>query len=122
VPLLDMLRFHRLGMGASWTGEYGDPEEPVAFEYLRDYSPYHNVEAGVEYPPVLFTTAMDDTRVHPAHARKMAARMQSAGDGEPFLLRTETDTGHGVGRTASSAIVKEVEKWTFFYDCLGVNE
>ncbi|WP_135824972.1 prolyl oligopeptidase family serine peptidase [Halorussus ruber] len=122
VPLLDMLRFHRLGMGASWTGEYGNPEESEAFEYLRDYSPYHNVEAGVEYPPVLFTTAMDDTRVHPAHARKMAAQMQAEGEGGPFLLRTETDTGHGVGRTASSAVVEEVEKWTFFYECLGMGE
>lgn len=122
VPLLDVLRFHRLGMGEAWTSEYGDPEDPKAFEYLREYSPYHNVESGVKYPPVLFTTAEGDTRVHPGHARKMAARMQAEADGGPFLLRTEIDAGHGVGKPTSGVVAEELDKWTFLYDRLGMGE
>ncbi|WP_327053865.1 prolyl oligopeptidase family serine peptidase [Halomicrococcus gelatinilyticus] len=122
VPLLDMLRFHEFLLGASWTAEYGNPGDPEAFASLREYSPYHNVEAGVEYPPVLFTTAAEDTRVHPAHARKMAARLQTEADGGPFLLRTRSDTGHGGGASTSSAVQEQVEEWTFLYDHLGVGE
>jgi len=118
-----MLRFHRFLLGESWTTEYGHPEnDPEAFEYIRKYSPYHGVEAGVEYPPVLFRTAASDTRVHPSHARKMAARMQSEADGGPFLLRTKSDTGHGVGRPTSMIVDEQVDGWTFLYDALGVGD
>ena len=123
VPLLDMLRFHRFLLGESWTTEYGHPEaDPEAFEYIREYSPYHNVEAGVEYPPVLFRTAASDTRVHPSHARKTAARMQADAEGGPFLLRTKSDTGHGVGRPKSMIVDEQVDGWTFLYDALGVGD
>ncbi len=122
VPLLDMLRFHRFLLGESWTTEYGHPEDPEAFEYIREYSPYHNVAGDVEYPPVLFTTAVGDTRVHPSHARKMAARMQAEADGGPFLLRTKTDTGHGVGKPTSMIVEEQVDEWTFLYDRLGMAE
>ncbi|NHN58823.1 MULTISPECIES: prolyl oligopeptidase family protein [Halorussus] len=122
VPLLDMLRFHEFLLGESWTGEYGSPEDPEAFEYLRAYSPYHNV-AEREYPAVLFKTAEGDTRVHPAHARKMTARLQAtnAGD-EPILLRTETETGHGTGKPTSMAVRERLDRWAFLYEQLGVLE
>jgi prolyl oligopeptidase len=120
VPLLDMLRFHRFLLGESWTTEYGHPEDPEAFAYIREYSPYHNVDSGVEYPPVLFTTAAGDTRVHPSHARKMTAQLQAEADGGPFLLRTKTDTGHGVGKPTSMVVEEQVEEWTFLYDQLGI--
>jgi prolyl oligopeptidase len=76
----------------------------------------------VEYPPVLFTTAVGDTRVHPSHARKMAARMQAEVDGGPFLLRTKSDTGHGVGKPTSMIVEEQVDEWTFLYDRLGLGE
>ena len=116
-----MLRFHEFLLGESWTTEYGSPEDPEAFEYLREYSPYHNV-AEQAYPAVLFKTAAGDTRVHPAHARKMAARMQAANNGEnPILLRTETETGHGSGKSTSRKVREELDKWAFLYDQLAVS-
>ena len=75
VPLLDMLRYHLLLAGASWMAEYGDPDDDAERSYLRSYSPYHNVHKGFPYPPALITTSTRDDRVHPGHARKMAARM-----------------------------------------------
>ena len=78
VPLLDMQRFHLLLVGVSWVAEYGHPEtEDWAF--LQKYSPYHNVNTAKHYPAILFTTSTRDDRVHPAHARKMFALMQSQG-------------------------------------------
>ncbi|WP_435156635.1 prolyl oligopeptidase family serine peptidase [Haladaptatus sp. DFWS20] len=122
VPLLDMLRFHRFLLGESWTTEYGHPDDSDAFEYIREYSPYHNIERGVDHPAVLFTTAAEDTRVHPAHARKMAARMQHEAGGGPFLLQTKIDTGHGSGKTTSMLLGEQIDEWTFLYDHLGMGE
>ncbi len=121
VPLLDMLRFHEFLLGESWTTEYGSPEHPEAYEWLRAYSPYHNVESGVEYPPILFRTAVGDTRVHPSHARKMTARMQTEAEGGPFLLRTDTDTGHGVGKPTSMVVREQLDEWTFLYENLEID-
>jgi prolyl oligopeptidase len=75
VPLTDMKRYNHLLAGASWMGEYGDPDDPKEWAFISRYSPYQNVKAGVKYPRVLFTTSTRDDRVHPAHARKMTARM-----------------------------------------------
>jgi prolyl oligopeptidase len=122
VPLLDMLRFYRFLLGESWTTEYGHPENPTDFEYIREYSPYHNVESGTSYPSILFTTAVEDSRVHPSHARKMTARMQNETDGGPFLLRTKTDTGHGSGKPTSMIVTEKTDEWTFLYDQLGMSE
>jgi prolyl oligopeptidase len=116
-----MLRFHRFLLGESWTTEYGHPEDPEAFEYLRAYSPYHNVDADATYPPVYFTTAASDTRVHPSHARKMTARLQSEADGGPFLLRTKPETGHGVGKPASMVVDEQTDSWAFLYEQLGID-
>jgi prolyl oligopeptidase len=94
VPLLDMSRYHLLHAGASWIDEYGDPDDPAEAGVLAAYSPYHRVAANVAYPPVLFTTSTADDRVHPGHARKMAARMQALGM-EHVWYRENTEGGHG---------------------------
>lgn len=79
VPLLDMQRYHKLLAGASWTGEYGNPDMPEEWAYIKKYSPYHNVKEGMDYPEVFFTTSTRDDRVHPGHARKMVAKMNDMG-------------------------------------------
>jgi prolyl oligopeptidase len=92
VPLLDMRRYHLLLAGASWMGEYGDPDDPDEWAYIGRYSPYQNVSSTKRYPRVLFTTSTRDDRVHPGHARKMAALMQ--GQGHDVLYWENTEGGH----------------------------
>ena len=92
VPLLDMLRFDRLLAGASWVDEYGSPSVPEERAFLEQISPYRNLKAGVRYPPPFFVTSTKDDRVHPGHARKMAAKMQSMG--LPFYYYENIDGGH----------------------------
>jgi prolyl oligopeptidase len=92
VPLLDMARYHKLLAGNSWMAEYGDPEQPTDWDYLSRYSPYHNVKKGVKYPLVFFNTSTKDDRVHPAHARKMVAKMQE--QGHQVLYFENTEGGH----------------------------
>ncbi|TPM11188.1 S9 family peptidase [Mesorhizobium sp. B2-3-11] len=94
VPLLDMLRYTELPPGASWMAEYGDPSKPEDAKWLSAYSPYQHVKADAAYPPVLLTTSTADDRVHPGHARKMAARLQEAGHGKTLFFE-ETEGGHG---------------------------
>ncbi|MFC7098272.1 prolyl oligopeptidase family serine peptidase [Halobaculum marinum] len=122
VPLLDMLRFHRFLLGASWTTEYGHPEEdPEAFAYIRDYSPYHNAPEAA-YPATMFTTALGDTRVHPCHARKMTALVQARHTGDdPVILRVGDDAGHGVGKPTSMQVRENSERWGFVFDQLGMD-
>jgi len=122
VPLLDMLRFHRFLLGASWTTEYGHPEEdPEAFAYIREYSPYHNASEA-DYPATMFTTALGDTRVHPSHARKMTALVQERNTGdEPVILRVEDDAGHGVGKPTSMQVRENSERWGFVFERLGMD-
>ena len=103
VPLLDMLRYNQLLAGASWMDEYGDPADPVEGAFLKQLSPYHNLKAGVAYPEPFFVTSTKDDRVHPGHARKMAAKMQAMG--LPFLYYENTDGGH-----AAAANLKETAK------------
>ena len=92
VPLLDMRRYHQLLAGASWMGEYGNPDDPAERDYIGKYSPYQNVSADKQYPRVLFTTSTRDDRVHPGHARKMAARMRE--QGHAVLYWENTEGGH----------------------------
>lgn len=120
VPLLDMLRFHTSLLGASWTDEYGNPEEKAAYEWLSEYSPYHHVEER-EYPDILFTTAAGDTRVDPFHARKMAARMQAHAKETCVLLKTYGATGHGIGKPVSDIVDEHCDKWGFLYDRLDID-
>jgi prolyl oligopeptidase len=93
VPLLDMRRFHTLLAGASWMGEYGNPDNPEEWEFIRGFSPYHNLHRESAYPPVLITTSTRDDRVHPGHARKMAARLQELG--KQVLYYENIEGGHG---------------------------
>ncbi|MGD2136020.1 MAG: prolyl oligopeptidase family serine peptidase [Gemmatimonadales bacterium] len=105
VPLLDMLRYQMFLVGRYWVSEYGSADDPDQLEYLLDYSPYHNVEAGVAYPAVLFETGDGDTRVAPLHARKMTALMQWATASErPILLRYDTEAGHSGGLPVTKTI------------------
>lgn len=93
VPLLDMRRYNRLLAGASWMGEYGNPDVPAEWDWIRQYSPYQNARKDAVYPRVLFTTSTRDDRVHPGHARKMAARLEE--QGHDFLYYENTEGGHG---------------------------
>jgi len=95
VPLIDMLRYHKLSAGASWMAEYGDPDIPEQAEYIAKYSPYQNVREDAAYPEVFFWTNMKDDRVHPSHARRMVANMLS--QGHPVLYYENTEGGHGGG-------------------------
>jgi prolyl oligopeptidase len=92
-PLLDMLRYHTLLAGASWTAEYGDPDDPAEREHLLRFSPYHQLRAGAPYPPTLITTSTRDDRVHPGHARKVVARMREYG--LPVTYYENIEGGHG---------------------------
>jgi len=93
VPLLDMKRFNKLLAGASWMGEYGDPDKPDEWAFLQKYSPYHTVKQGATAPPTLFTTSTRDDRVHPGHARKLAGKMYDLG--LPVLSYENVEGGHG---------------------------
>lgn len=92
VPLLDMMRYHTLLAGASWVGEYGDPDIPEERAYIRKYSPYQNIDADAEYPEMFIYTSTKDDRVHPGHGRKMAARLMDYG--KPVLYYENTEGGH----------------------------
>lgn len=88
-PLIDMKRYNKLLAGASWMGEYGNPDEPEMWEYIKTYSPYQNLKTNVKYPPVFFYTSTRDDRVHPGHARKMAAKMLENGYGVDYFENIE---------------------------------
>ncbi len=92
VPLLDMLRYHKLLAGASWIGEYGDPDLPEERAWIEAYSPYQNLRDETAYPAIFFTTSTRDDRVHPGHARKMAAKMMQAG--HEIVYYENTEGGH----------------------------
>ena len=94
VPLLDMKRYTHLSAGASWIAEYGDPDKPEEWAFIKAFSPYQNLAAGKDYPPVLFYTATSDDRVGPAQARKMAARMREFGYSNAWFYEN-TEGGHG---------------------------
>lgn len=107
VPLLDMLRYTQLLAGASWVDEYGDPDDPDEHAALAAYSPYHHVRGDAAYPLALFTTSSKDDRVHPAHARKMVARLQALGH-DALLFETEGG-GHG-GNTGQAQTAEELAR------------
>ena len=97
VPLLDMKRYHKLLAGASWMAEYGDPDKPEEWAYISQYSPYQNLQDGVDYPATFFYTSTRDDRVHPGHARKMAARMEAMG--QEVWYYENLEGGHGGSST-----------------------
>jgi prolyl oligopeptidase len=101
VPLTDMLKYHTMLAGASWMGEYGNPDDPQMRPVLEACSPFHNVRSDTEYPEAFFYTSTADDRVHPGHARKMVARLQAMG--HPVLYYENTDGGHGATATPEQA-------------------
>ncbi len=117
VPLLDMLRYHKFLMAQFWVPEYGSPDDPEEFEWLRAYSPYHNIEEGREYPAVFLTAGENDNRVHPLHARKMAAALQEKAANDftekPVLLWVERESGHGAGKPLWLRVQEQADQWAF---------
>ncbi|AKN18307.1 putative peptidase [Mycobacterium haemophilum DSM 44634] len=117
VPLLDMRRYHRLLAGASWVAEYGDPDNPDDWEFIAEYSPYQNISATRQYPPVLFTTSTRDDRVHPGHARKMTAALQAAGHRVWYYENIEG--GHAGAADNEQAAFKAAVSYSFLHHMLG---
>jgi prolyl oligopeptidase len=112
-PLLDMRRYTKLLAGASWEDEYGDPDDPKDWAYISKYSPYQNVKEDMKYPPVLFTTSTRDDRVHPGHARKMAARMEE--QGHEVLYYENVEGGHAAEANNEQAAFMEALMYTFLW-------
>ncbi|MDP9354586.1 MAG: prolyl oligopeptidase family serine peptidase [Chloroflexota bacterium] len=123
VPLLDMVRYHHFSIAKLWIPEYGSSDEPDEFAWLLAYSPYHRVVDGTTYPATLITTAEQDSRVDPLHARKMAALLQHAtsmGAERPVLLRAEAQAGHGIGKPLSKRVAEAADEWGFLGSQLGL--
>ncbi|WFF41085.1 S9 family peptidase [Salinicola endophyticus] len=120
VPLLDMRRYHQLLAGASWMAEYGDPDSDDWERFLKDYSPYHNLRGGVDYPAVLFTTSTRDDRVHPGHARKMMAKMEAMNVGDIHYYEN-TEGGHGGAADSAQRARLSALAWRFLWQRLGAD-
>ncbi len=114
VGVLDMLRFHKFTIGWAWKSDYGDPDDPQQYAWLRAYSPLHNIREGVCYPPTMILTGDHDDRVVPGHSLKFAATLQSAqACNAPILLRVETSAGHGLGKPTGKLIDEATDRVTF---------
>ncbi len=114
VPLLDMRRFNHLLAGASWMGEYGNPDLPDEWAFIRGFSPYHLVEKSVKYPRTLFTTSTRDDRVHPGHARKMVAKMKD--QGHDVIYYENIEGGHGGAADNKQAAFMQALAFTFLWN------
>lgn len=113
VPLLDMKRYNKLLAGASWMAEYGNPDIAEEWAYIKTYSPYHNLSADKEYPKVFFTTSTRDDRVHPGHARKMAALMESMG--HDYFYYENIEGGHGGASNNNQAAYLQALTYSYFW-------
>ena len=114
VGVMDMLRFHKFTIGGAWTPDYGSSDDPKQFQFLRAYSPLHNIKQGARYPATLITTADHDDRVVPGHSFKYAATLQAAQAGpDPVLIRIETKAGHGAGTPTTKRIEEAADKLAF---------
>ncbi|MGH1385066.1 prolyl oligopeptidase family serine peptidase [Kordia sp.] len=124
VGVLDMLRYHTFTSGAGWAYDYGTSEDnKEMFDYLKGYSPVHNVKEGVEYPATMVTTGDHDDRVVPAHSFKFAAELQAKQSGSnPTLIRIETDAGHGAGTPISKTIEQTADMYGFTLFNMGFTE
>lgn len=121
VGVLDMLRYHKFTIGWAWVPEYGSAEDPAQFDFLRAYSPLHNVEPGGKYPPTLVMTGDHDDRVLPGHSYKFAATLQQAQAApDPILIRIDTSAGHGAGKPTAMRIREAVDRWAFLNATLGM--
>lgn len=124
VGVLDMLRYHNFTAGAGWAYDYGTSDDSKEmFEYLKGYSPIHNVKEGVSYPATLVTTADHDDRVVPAHSFKFIAELQDKHQGDnPVMIRIETNSGHGAGTPVSKLIEQSADVMAFTFYNMGVEE
>ncbi|MEN8123515.1 MAG: prolyl oligopeptidase family serine peptidase [Bacteroidota bacterium] len=124
VGVLDMLRYHTFTAGAGWAYDYGTSEQSEEmFNYLKGYSPVHNVKDGISYPATLITTGDHDDRVVPAHSFKFAAELQEKQSGnDPVLIRIETKAGHGAGTPVSKTIEQYADIFSFTLYNMGINE
>ena len=120
VGIYDMLRVELQPNGAFNVTEFGTVKEPDQFRALYAYSPYHHVVDGTNYPAVLFLTGDNDPRVDPLNSRKMTARLQASGAKHPVLLRTSSNSGHGIGTTLSEYLAEQADVQAFLFDQLGV--
>lgn len=122
VGVLDMLRYHKFTIGWNWASDYGTSEDSKEmFEYLKGYSPLHNLKPGTAYPATLITTADHDDRVVPAHSFKFAAALQAANDGtHPTLIRIESKAGHGAGKPMAKVIEEQADIYGFIMYNLGM--
>ena len=122
VGVMDMLRFDEFTAGRFWTDDYGSAKDsPEMFEYLKGYSPYHNLKPGTAYPATLVTTADTDDRVVPGHSFKFAAQLQACHQGDnPVLIRIETKAGHGSGKPTAMIIEEQADIYAFLKENLGM--
>ncbi|HJV78581.1 MAG TPA: prolyl oligopeptidase family serine peptidase [Paludibacter sp.] len=122
VGVLDMLRYHLFTIGWSWTSDYGNSgESKEMFEYLKGYSPLHNIKAGVKYPATMVMTGDHDDRVVPAHSFKFAATLQANNAGtKPTLIRIDSKAGHGAGKPVGKIIEAQTDMWAFVMFNLGM--
>jgi prolyl oligopeptidase len=112
VPLIDMLRYHKLLAGASWMAEYGNPDLPDHHAFISGYSPYQLVSSEVKYPEIFLWTNPKDDRVHPGHARKMAARMLE--QGHDIIYFENTEGGHGGGANLNQLAITDAMQIVYF--------
>jgi prolyl oligopeptidase len=124
VGVLDMLRYHTFTAGAGWAYDYGTSEQSKEmFEYIKGYSPVHNVKAGAKYPATMVTTGDHDDRVVPAHSFKFAAELQAKQTGDnPVLIRIDVNAGHGAGKSVAATIQENVDMQVFTLYNMGVKE
>ena len=121
--VMDLLRFHLFTIGWAWVSEYGDPDNPDEFDFLLGYSPYHNIEPDIEYPPVMISTADHDDRVVPGHSFKYGARLQAAQAGDaPILMSIHARAGHGGAVGLSEGLDQLSDMYAFFWQMLGMSE
>lgn len=124
VPLLDMIRYQNFLMARYWIPEYGSSEDPSQFAFMSKYSPYQQIKPGTKYPAMLITAGENDARVHPMHARKMAAALQAASasdqDKEPIMLWVDYDGGHGQGKPLHLRVSEVVDQRLFMMWQLGM--
>lgn len=123
VGVMDMLRYHKFTIGWNWASDYGTSDDSKEmFEYLKSYSPLHNLKKGTRYPATLVTTADHDDRVVPAHSFKFAATLQECNDGtHPTLIRIDRKAGHGAGKPMSKVLEEQADIYGFIMYNLGMN-
>jgi prolyl oligopeptidase len=122
VGVMDMLRFHRFTIGWAWVSDYGSVEDEAQFRALFAYSPYQNLQPGLQYPATLVTTADHDDRVVPGHSFKFAAQLQHCqAAARPALIRIETRAGHGAGTPLSKTLEQAADQWAFLMHELRVD-